>query len=746
MDRSHSDNSSRSPHDRDQPMPPAFNANTNANLYPMHSYAPINASQFLFMPGQDHSGLAVSSMQAQAGGTPDHQAQLLQPFAPEPMDHFNHNPLPPLPPLPPSIGLELPKMDTSAASFEDYSNFASNDAKSPIASSPYNPSSPNPLSINPADLSRQPSPNSSASPRPPSVRYSNADPLSPASSPAPFYTPQHSRHTSLDPATAAYMANQHNPDWHGLLSEPHFRSHRSHTRAPSEVSDVSSVAHSPFPQNDTSDYDNNHSPLLGATDSSFAENTLGMESFTISDFQRSPYISPNLMPQQPSIDLGADANFMLGNNNNQSLQANDPFLSDQSLNTLNAFSPSHMSGDMGQAAQLTTPSINVEFAPPSRQASFGPKPEMSGDNLSLPMARRGRSKSDPFGNTGTRSVSESAIPSNTLGQNLTIGSTQLSPSRAGNLSTPGSRDASPVSRSRRQSTSSIENRNYILDLADPQRPGGNISDNKRIQKHPASFQCSLCPKKFTRAYNLRSHLRTHTDERPFVCTVCGKAFARQHDRKRHEGLHSGEKKFVCQGALKNGRKWGCGRRFARADALGRHFRSEAGRICIKPLLDEEAHEHNRGMMQQSSGAGTQDTSSGNYQPMSQPMIGSSLDVGSRPTSGSIFPAAIIAQYPDLQGINWNQMAAAARQDDCTNDLRHTSYDASSAGELSFTEDDGYLSSSSQIHTPSFSPVPPNAAANNSQQALGVPRPTSALSADAAWPSMDMSWNNYGTGR
>ncbi|KAI0184188.1 hypothetical protein EV127DRAFT_312797, partial [Xylaria flabelliformis] len=113
------------------------------------------------------------------------------------------------------------------------------------------------------------------------------------------------------------------------------------------------------------------------------------------------------------------------------------------------------------------------------------------------------------------------------------------------------------------------------------------SPSKRVQKHPATFQCNLCPKRFTRAYNLRSHLRTHTDERPFVCTICGKAFARQHDRKRHEGLHSVEKKFVCRGTLRSGGQWGCGRRFVRADALERHHRSEAGMVCLKPKLAED---------------------------------------------------------------------------------------------------------------------------------------------------------------
>lgn len=132
---------------------------------------------------------------------------------------------------------------------------------------------------------------------------------------------------------------------------------------------------------------------------------------------------------------------------------------------------------------------------------------------------------------------------------------------------------------------------HLLDTHDVGRTFPTVQDPNgqfdNTQRRPATFQCTLCPKRFTRAHNLRSHLRTHTDERPFACTVCGKAFARQHDRKMHESLHSGEKKFRCFGDLKSGGNWGCGIRFARANALARHFRSEAGRICIKPLLDEE---------------------------------------------------------------------------------------------------------------------------------------------------------------
>ena len=294
----------------------------------------------------------------------------------------------------------------------------------------------------------------------------------------------------------------------------------------------------------------------------------------------------------------------------------------------------------------------------------------------------------------------------------------------GSVSNPSSRDSSPAGKIRRQSSPSVDNRNYILGLADPQRPGSSSTDSRRVQKHPATFQCNLCPKKFTRAYNLRSHLRTHTDERPFVCTVCGKAFARQHDRKRHEGLHSGEKKFVCRGELAHGGQWGCGRRFARADALGRHFRSEAGRVCIKPLLDEESIERNRSLAEQQQ---QQQQQTGHLQPIMQPMTVPSMD--GQPTGGFTLPAALLAQYPALQNLQWDQLASTP--DDNSDIGGRSSFDASSGGEFGFGDDDDSSQVGGYVSGPGngFSASPQQQAAM-----LGV-RPD----VGGGWPNQE--WNN-----
>jgi hypothetical protein len=560
-------------------------------------------------------------------------------------------------------------------------------------------------SINPADLSRMSSPRQNHTPPsllPPESHTSPNQPSSPASTHGQFYTPSHSRHASLDPSSAAFPQG-HQQDWQGMLGNAAFQGHR---RAPSEHSDVSSSAvPSPFmaQQETFESVEQNHSPLLAPQPD--YHDALGMEAFNISERQpqpqhvspaHSPYISPMIRPVQgPTV--GPDAGFML------SQQMSNHFSQGQAPGIYPGNGMSHMhqrngSTDLGQAAQMgAPPEINVQYAPLERTNSFEPG-KQTGDSEGLsPPARskfyvqvygalshiigpRGRSRSD---GSLTRPLSPGATSPN-LGPQDSRSQRSLSPFDSLSPNAPSSRDVSPAAKSRRSSTSSIPNRDYILDLADPQRPGATPSDSRRVQKHPATFQCNLCPKRFTRAYNLRSHLRTHTDERPFVCTVCGKAFARQHDRKRHEGLHSGEKKFVCRGELSRGGQWGCGRRFARADALGRHFRSEAGRVCIKPLLDEEALERQRALheqMMQQQPAGLQS--------MPQPMTIPNMDATGQ---GFTLPAALLAQYPALQALQWDTMPAGDPTDDVSG---RNSFDASSGGEFGFAEDDdpngGYVS-------------------------------------------------------
>ncbi|KAJ7217875.1 hypothetical protein GGX14DRAFT_438712 [Mycena pura] len=86
------------------------------------------------------------------------------------------------------------------------------------------------------------------------------------------------------------------------------------------------------------------------------------------------------------------------------------------------------------------------------------------------------------------------------------------------------------------------------------------------RRNEAHFVCPVpgCGSTFTRRFNLRGHLRSHTEERPYVCDWpnCKKGFARQHDCKRHQALHTAKSQTnVCIG---------CKKTFSRLDALNRH--------------------------------------------------------------------------------------------------------------------------------------------------------------------------------
>ncbi|KAI9370491.1 hypothetical protein BJX61DRAFT_88335 [Aspergillus egyptiacus] len=139
-------------------------------------------------------------------------------------------------------------------------------------------------------------------------------------------------------------------------------------------------------------------------------------------------------------------------------------------------------------------------------------------------------------------------------------------------------------------------------FTDPRRglslPSSGLNKSGPRSPSAKKHRCPYCATEFTRHHNLKSHLLTHSQEKPFACTTCQSRFRRLHDLKRHTKLHTGERPHICPK---------CGRRFARGDALARHNKGQGGCAGRRASMGSYAPEDEYG---DATAAGAEDAMDG----------------------------------------------------------------------------------------------------------------------------------------